>query len=158
MTSVYVQPKQTMEEAPEGNTDTDTDTDTDEAEEEEPKKGLIYSLDEKRRAIRWQRLARIPRDLEARFNSAIRKHIHEIEEEVLANVEGTKGWLAAHTKGDEDWLGAPMYWSTYDSETNQRLVQEVGLQLIHAQIETVVEFGETTRFLWIVAQKPEEAR
>ncbi|MBO0794294.1 MAG: class I SAM-dependent methyltransferase, partial [Ktedonobacteraceae bacterium] len=29
-----------------------------------------------------------------------------------------------------DWLGVPMYWSLFDSATNQRLIQEAGLQLL----------------------------
>lgn len=57
---------------------------------------------------------------------------------------------------EDDWLGAPMYWSTYDSETNVRIVKEAGLDIIRAEIETTEEFGETVRFLWIVARKPED--
>ena len=55
---------------------------------------------------------------------------------------------------EDDWLGAPMYWSTYDSETNVRIVQEAGLDVVRAEIETTEEFDETVSFLWIVARKP----
>jgi SAM-dependent methyltransferase len=55
---------------------------------------------------------------------------------------------------EEDWLGAPMYWSSYDSETNVRLVRDAGLEIICTEIETVVEFDETVHFMWIVARKP----
>jgi ubiquinone/menaquinone biosynthesis C-methylase UbiE len=71
------------------------------------------------------------------------------------------GWLVA-TMGvhdveagyEEDWLGAPMYWSTYDAATNRRLVAEAGLRLVQASEETAAEFGQPVTFLWIVAQKP----
>lgn len=55
---------------------------------------------------------------------------------------------------EDNWLGAPMYWSTYDSETNVRLVREAGLEIVRTEIETVEEFGETVSFLWIIARKP----
>jgi ubiquinone/menaquinone biosynthesis C-methylase UbiE len=63
---------------------------------------------------------------------------------------------AQSSKGDveEDWLGAPMYWSSYDSETNVRLVQEAGLEIVQAREEMVEEHGEQVTFLWIVARKP----
>lgn len=54
----------------------------------------------------------------------------------------------------EDYLGAPMYWSSYDAETNQRLVEETGLHVIGTRVETEDEFGQPTPFLWVIAQKP----
>ncbi len=54
---------------------------------------------------------------------------------------------------EEDWLGAPMYWSSYDSETNVRLVEEAGLRIVSAREETAEEFGEPTTFLWVIARK-----
>jgi SAM-dependent methyltransferase len=54
-----------------------------------------------------------------------------------------------------DFLGAPMYWSHFDSQTNQRLVQEAGLQIVRACEETALDNGGPFTFLWIVAQKPE---
>jgi SAM-dependent methyltransferase len=71
------------------------------------------------------------------------------------------GWLLA-TMGargveagyEEDWLGAPMYWSSYDAATNRRLVAEAGLRIAQASEETALEFGQPVTFLWVVAQKP----
>ncbi len=71
------------------------------------------------------------------------------------------GWLVA-TLGvqddeagyEEDWLGAPMYWSSYDAATNRRLVAESGLRIAQASEETAAEFGQPVTFLWVVAQKP----
>ena len=55
---------------------------------------------------------------------------------------------------EDNWLGAPMYWSHFDSVTNQRLVQAVGLDILSAVEETDTEDGEMVTFLWVVAQKP----
>ncbi len=54
----------------------------------------------------------------------------------------------------EDFLGAPMYWSGFDSETNERMVEATGLRIVSIQEETALEFDQPTTFLWIVAQKP----
>ncbi len=47
-----------------------------------------------------------------------------------------------------------MYWSHFDSQTNQRLIQESGLQSLRAQEETAEEDGVPVTFLWIVACRP----
>jgi len=50
---------------------------------------------------------------------------------------------------EEDWLGAPMYWSGYDAATNLRLVQEAGFALIETEIATQLEDGQNVEFLWV---------
>jgi SAM-dependent methyltransferase len=62
---------------------------------------------------------------------------------------------AGASKGsvEEDWLGAPMYFSHHDSETNKRLVEEAGLRIVRAEEETEDEHGEPVPFLWVVARK-----
>jgi SAM-dependent methyltransferase len=52
-----------------------------------------------------------------------------------------------------DWLGAPMYWSSYDSQTNRRLVREAGLSIMEAREECADEFGQPVTFLWVIAEK-----
>lgn len=59
---------------------------------------------------------------------------------------------------DEDWLGTPMYWSSFDSETNQRLVEAAGLSILSAQMETEEEFGKPITFLWVIARKSAQER
>ncbi len=56
---------------------------------------------------------------------------------------------------EEDWLGAPMFWSGFDSETNKQLVREAGLELTRAEVELVDEDGEDVPFLSIIARKPD---
>ena len=53
-----------------------------------------------------------------------------------------------------DFMGALMHWSSFDSETDRRLVEEAGLRVMSAQEETAVEFGAPVTFLWLIAQKP----
>ncbi len=55
----------------------------------------------------------------------------------------------------ENWLGAPMYWSGFDSRTNTRLIEEAGLRIV---VETEELYrqddGVPGRNLWLIARKP----
>ena len=51
---------------------------------------------------------------------------------------------------EDDWLGAPMFFSHFDAETNRSIVREAGFTLLEA---AVVPEREDDRFLWIVAHK-----
>jgi len=64
---------------------------------------------------------------------------------------------------DPNWLGAPMYFSGYAEAENRRFVEEAGLRVESARVETAerrttrqdaVEGGRET-FLWVVATKEE---
>lgn len=57
---------------------------------------------------------------------------------------------------DADWLGAPMFFSHFDAATNQRLLVAAGFTLEHAAVETAVEDGRPTPFLWVVARRPSQ--
>lgn len=54
----------------------------------------------------------------------------------------------------EDFLGARMFWSGFDSETNKQMIENAGLRIIRAQEETAVEFERPVTFLWVIANKP----
>lgn len=107
-------------------------------------------------------LAPVSFDAVAAFYSLI--HVPRTEQPALLGQVATwlrpGGWLVATMGAQEDeagyeenWLGAPMYWSSYDSATNRRLVVEAGLCLVQATEETAAEFGQPVTFLWVVAQK-----
>jgi SAM-dependent methyltransferase len=55
---------------------------------------------------------------------------------------------------EADWLGAPMFFSGYDSTTGKRLVAEAGFEILSADEITEDEDGVPVTFLWIVGQKP----
>ena len=42
---------------------------------------------------------------------------------------------------EEDWLGAPMYWSHFDAETNERLVTAAGLDIVESRLDIAYEDG-----------------
>ncbi len=54
---------------------------------------------------------------------------------------------------EEDWLGAPMYFSHYNAEVNRRLVMDAGLSILSAREEIADEDGKPATFFWIVACK-----
>jgi len=56
---------------------------------------------------------------------------------------------------EEDWLGAPMYWSHFDRETNMRLVQGSGLRILgdHLIADAI---DPRAVHLFVLAEKPVE--
>jgi len=93
--------------------------------------------------------------------------IHVPREELLALFTNVADWLrpgghfvatmnGSDTPGDyeENWLGAPMFWSGYDPETTRRLVASTGLTVEALTLETADEDGEPMSFWWLVARKP----
>jgi SAM-dependent methyltransferase len=56
---------------------------------------------------------------------------------------------------EPDWLGAPMFFSHFDAETNRKLLREAGVELVRDEVVPMIEegFGET-RFLWVLARRP----
>jgi SAM-dependent methyltransferase len=55
---------------------------------------------------------------------------------------------------EEDWLGVPMYWSSWDHRTNRRLIAEAGLEILVDTVETTLEDGQPVAFHWLIACKP----
>jgi cyclopropane fatty-acyl-phospholipid synthase-like methyltransferase len=56
----------------------------------------------------------------------------------------------------EDFLGAPMFFSGFDAETNRRLLRDAGFELVEDEIVTQDEGVEgKATFLWVLAHKPE---
>ena len=60
----------------------------------------------------------------------------------------------------EDWLGAPMFFSGFEPETNERLLREAGFELLESRVETMREpesepghGPETVAFHWVLARR-----
>jgi SAM-dependent methyltransferase len=53
---------------------------------------------------------------------------------------------------DENWLGAPMYWSHYPAETNVAMAMSAGFEIVSSESETIFEDGEPVTFQWLVAR------
>ena len=74
------------------------------------------------------------------------------------------GWfLATLGLGDleagleADWLGVPMYWSSFDRATSLRLLGEAGFVIQRACEETADEDGVAVTFLWVLGRREGEA-
>jgi SAM-dependent methyltransferase len=73
------------------------------------------------------------------------------------------GYLVASTGArsdpgtvEEDWLGAPMFWSFYPSAVSLEMIRASGLDIIRGREEVTDEDGQPATFLWLVARKPSE--
>ena len=66
----------------------------------------------------------------------------------------TMGVESTEAGFEELWLGTPMFWSSFDGETNRRLFGEAGLRIVSAAVKTSESPGGSETFLWVVAQKP----
>jgi ubiquinone/menaquinone biosynthesis C-methylase UbiE len=92
--------------------------------------------------------------------------IHVPRSEHQALLHRIAGWLqpsgllvatmgAVESEGmEEDWLGAPMYWSHFDADTNQQLVTNAGFEVVEAALDVADEDGQPITHLWIVGRKP----
>jgi cyclopropane fatty-acyl-phospholipid synthase-like methyltransferase len=76
----------------------------------------------------------------------------------------TFGGRGRHDSYVDDFLGAPMFFSGLDPETNEQLVQEAGLKILESRSEPTQEpesepgrGPETAAFHWILGQKDQEA-
>ena len=56
---------------------------------------------------------------------------------------------------EDDWLGAPMFFASFDEETNRRNVVAAGLRIEEARVVPFEEPGHgVVRFMWVLARKP----
>jgi cyclopropane fatty-acyl-phospholipid synthase-like methyltransferase len=55
---------------------------------------------------------------------------------------------------ENDWLGVPMFFSSFDAETNRSLIADAGLDVVQEEIVAMEEekYGEAS-FLWVLAEK-----
>jgi cyclopropane fatty-acyl-phospholipid synthase-like methyltransferase len=53
---------------------------------------------------------------------------------------------------EDDWLGSPMFFSSFDAATNRRLIEEAGFDLLDAELVPQHEEGRRVTFLWALAQ------
>ncbi len=72
------------------------------------------------------------------------------------------GWLLAtfgtantDDEVEPDWLGAPMFFASYDEEWNRRAVESAGFVLEEARVAPFEEPGHgVVSFMWVLARKP----
>lgn len=54
---------------------------------------------------------------------------------------------------ENDWLGAPMYFSQFDAAANLALMREAGFEILEEEVRRHDEDGTEVSFLWLVARK-----
>jgi len=57
---------------------------------------------------------------------------------------------------EEDWLGAPMFFSHHGAKKNRAMVRRAGFELEEAVVEAEPEDRHDALFLWVVARRPAE--
>jgi ubiquinone/menaquinone biosynthesis C-methylase UbiE len=53
---------------------------------------------------------------------------------------------------EEDWLGAPQFWSSFDADGERAALQSAGFELLLDRVETVMEDGLPHRFLLVLCR------
>ncbi len=54
----------------------------------------------------------------------------------------------------EKWLDTEMFFSHFDATTNAALIESAGFDIVRSEVIGEVENGETVRFLWVIARRP----
>jgi len=66
----------------------------------------------------------------------------------------TMGTANADDEVDYDWLGAPMFFASYDEGANMRMLAGAGFALIEADVIPIEEPGHgLVSFMWVLARK-----
>lgn len=74
------------------------------------------------------------------------------------------GWFLASLPSSDnpgwrgDWLGAEMYFAGHAPETNRRLTEEAGLEVVRDEFERMVEPEGEARWQWLLARRPESSK
>jgi SAM-dependent methyltransferase len=67
----------------------------------------------------------------------------------------TLGIANADDEVEPDWLGAPMFFASYDEEWNRQALESAGFGLEEARVVPVEEPGHgVVSFMWVLARKP----
>ena len=65
----------------------------------------------------------------------------------------TMGTADAAGEVDPDWLGAPMYFASFDEAENRRLLADAGFDVLEAKVIPIEEPGHgLVSFMWILAR------
>jgi hypothetical protein len=65
----------------------------------------------------------------------------------------TLGTAGARDEVEDNWLGAPMFFASFDEATNRRLLVAAGFELVEARIVPFEEPGHgLVRFMWVLAR------
>jgi hypothetical protein len=51
------------------------------------------------------------------------------------------------------WLGVPMFFTSFDAATTRRLVLETGFEILREEIEAQLEGDREVSYLWVLARR-----
>ena len=106
-----------------------------------------------------------PASFEAVMSMFMFGHIPRAEQApLLARIHGwlkpnglllaTMGTGGTEDAVEADWLGAPMFFASFDPETNRKLLADAGFELLRARVITYDEPGHgPVSFMWILARR-----
>jgi SAM-dependent methyltransferase len=96
--------------------------------------------------VAFYSLTHVPRDLVPPLLARIREWLVPGGALIVTmGVEDDPGTI------EEDWLGAPMYFSHFSARKNRRLVEEAGFAIDSAEVLVEPEDRHDARFLWVIA-------
>jgi SAM-dependent methyltransferase len=92
------------------------------------------------------------------LNHVPRELLPKLFSRVLTWLKPGGVFLASLGTGDEsnwqgEWLGVPMYFSSFPAETNTRLIAEAGFTLVRDELVTIDEPEASVEFQWILAKR-----
>ncbi|HMJ00305.1 MAG TPA: class I SAM-dependent methyltransferase [Gaiellaceae bacterium] len=65
----------------------------------------------------------------------------------------TMGTAGAEDEVEDDWLGAPMFFASFDEETNRQLLSDAGFELVEARTIPIEEPGHgLTSFMYVLGR------
>lgn len=94
-------------------------------------------------------LGHVPRAEQAPLLASVASWLRE--DGLLLATMGTGG---AEDEIEDDWLGAPMFFASFDEPANRQLLADAGFELIEAKVIPIEEPGHgLVSFMWILACK-----
>jgi SAM-dependent methyltransferase len=93
-------------------------------------------------------LTHVPRELHAKLIAKIGRWLRP-----GGVLVASLGWSDNPDQTDEDWLGAPMFFSHFDAHANRELLRRARFELARDEVLSQVEFGQEVRFLWVLARR-----
>jgi cyclopropane fatty-acyl-phospholipid synthase-like methyltransferase len=71
----------------------------------------------------------------------------------------TMGTAGAEDEIEDDWLGAPMFFASFDEAQNEEMLVEAGFELIEAKVIPIEEPGHgLVSFMWVLAVRTRRPR
>jgi cyclopropane fatty-acyl-phospholipid synthase-like methyltransferase len=92
------------------------------------------------------------------LNNLPREELRPLLQRVAAWLRRGGWFLASFPSSDNpgwcgEWLGTEMYFAGYDPETNRRITEEAGLEVVRDKLEVMIEPEGEIRWHWLLARR-----